>query len=233
MSRYYTLIAALPDLPALTARQELPLSRIALDKRLTLLSEEDREQLDRVESLYHPPLTRVDNQPDQQRVLDWQRQLKEIKSPALRQLVEQRLEWQTLLAALRSRDQSGSQPEHFYGSGRWTGFIRRHWQEPLFGLDATLPFLGELAKLHKKGASGDLEAALNTYLWKELLFVERSFHFTLETLVCYVLRFGLAEKHLQSNGEEALAAFHRMTEQLLASPTLSQPLDLAFEEALR
>lgn len=229
MTKYYTLVTALPNLPPLAQCKQLPISRIALDRRLTMLSDEDFLQLQLAEKLYHQSELSLQNLPDQPLIMDWQRQLEKIESEPIRECISLRLEWQTLLAALRYR-REGHGPESFYGFGRWTGLIRRHWHDPLFNLDTAMPFLAKLQPLLNKAHSGELEYQLNAFLWKDLLFVERSFQFTLETVVCFVLRWGLAEKHIKSDASLALDSFKRMSEQLLGTPAITQHLESAFEE---
>lgn len=229
MTKYYTLVTALPNLPPLAQCKQLPISRIALDRRLTMLSNEDSLQLQLAEKLYHQSELSLENLPDKPLVLDWQRQLEKIESEAIRERIMLRLEWQTLLAALRSR-REGYSPESFFGYGRWTGLIRSHWHDPLFGLDTALPFLGKLQPLLNKSHSGELEYQLNALLWQDLLFVERSFQFTLETVICFVLRWGFAEQHIKSDASLALESFKRMSEQLLGTPAITQHLESAFEE---
>ncbi len=230
MTNYYTLVTALPNLPPLAECKQLPISRIALDRRLTMLSDEDLLQLQLAEKLYHQSEVSLQNLPDKPLILDWQRQLEKIDSAALSECISLRLEWQTLLAALRYRREERTGPENFHGFGRWTGLIRRHWHDPLFGLDTAMPFLNKLQPLLNKGHSGELEAQLNALLWKDLLFVERSHQFTLETVICFVLRWGLAEKHIKSDASLALDSFKRMSEQLLGTPAITQHLESAFEE---
>ena len=229
MTHYYTLVCALPNLPNLAACKQLPISRIALDRRLTMLSDEDLLQLQLAEKLYHQSELSLQNLPDQPLIKDWQRQLEKITSKTIQERISLRLEWQTLLAALRYR-REGHSPENFYGYGRWTGLIRSHWHDPLFGLDTAMPFFGKLQPLLNKGHSGELEDQLNALLWKDLLFVERSHQFTLETVICFVLRWGFAEKHIKSDAALALDSFKRMSEQLLGTPAITQHLESAFEE---
>ena len=229
MTRYYTLVTALPNLPALAKCKQLPISRIALDRRLTMLSDEDLLQLQLAEKLYHQSEASLENLPDKPLVLNWQRQLEKITSQPIRERIHLRLEWQTLLAALRYR-REGHSPESFYGFGRWTGLIRRNWHDPLFGLDTALPFLSKLQPLLNRGHSGELEYQLTTLLWKDLLFVERSLQFTLESVICFVLRWGLAEQHIKSDASLALDTFKRMSEQLLGTPAITKHLESAFEE---
>ncbi|HPE59654.1 MAG: hypothetical protein KDI15_11100 [Thiothrix sp.] len=227
---YYTLVAALPDLPPLAKCKQMPISRIALDRRLSMLSENDRQQLQQAENLYHFDLQTPEGLSDRELARQWQHQLARIHAEAVRRCIQNRLEWQSVLAAMRQRQQGDKGPEQFYGFGRWTIRIRQHWHDPAFGLEAALPLLAELHPLLQNGEAGAVEQQINHELWQQLLRVERSHHFTLETVICFVLRWGLAEKQIQNNAEQALAAFDTMAEALIATPTVRQHIASAFEE---
>ncbi|MBB1487570.1 hypothetical protein [Oceanospirillum sediminis] len=227
---YYTLVTALPDLPPLAKCKQMPISRIALDRRLTMLSEEDQKQLKLAESLYHFGAEQPASLPDQKLVYQWQSQLSQIQSEPVRQCIANRLEWQSFLAAMRQRQQGDKGPEQFFGFGRWTTRIRQHWHEPTFGLETALPLLTELHPLLQKGAAGEVEYQINHHLWQQLLQIERSHHFTIETVICFVLRWELAEKQIRNNADQALAAFDTMAEGLIATPAIRQHIASAFEE---
>lgn len=227
---YYTLVAALPELPALAKCRQLPISRIALERRLTMLNEGDLKQLRLAENLYHFSRSPQQAKPDQQLVYQWQRQLEQIHSPIIRECIQLRLEWQSLIAALRQRQQGDRGPEQFFGLGRWTTRIRQHWQEPAFGLEDALPLLSRLQSQLQKGAAGDLEQQINSWLWDNLFQMERSHPFTLENVICFVLRWGIAENQIENNAEQALEAFESMAEALISAPAIKDHIESAFEE---
>lgn len=227
---YYTLVTALPDLPPLAKCKQLPISRIALERRLTMLEEDDLKQLRLAESLYHFAEGSQQAVSDQKLVYQWQSQLAQIHSPVIRECIQLRLEWQSLLAAIRQRQQGDKGPEQFFGLGRWTTRIRQHWQEPTFGLEGALPLLSELQPQMQKGAAGEVEKQVNSYLWHNLFQVERSHSFTIETVICFVLRWGIAEKQIENDAEQALAAFESMAEALISAPVIREHIESAFEE---
>ncbi|KGK42656.1 hypothetical protein LH51_05550 [Nitrincola sp. A-D6] len=231
MADYYTLVVALPWLQEQMEKcTQLPLSRIALEKRLTLLSDADRQLLNLAEQLYHLPSKGDSTLPDRDRVMQWQRQLDSFPSEALRASIGLRLEMQTLLAAFRYRRRPETSVEHFQGFGRWTPWIRRHWQEPFFGLETQVDYLEELGLLFEQGRTGDLQTRMDDYLWQNLLATERSHHFTLETVICFVLRWGLAEKRLSGDADAALTAFEGLSDELMHSSGIQQQLANMFEE---
>ncbi|KAA0876490.1 hypothetical protein [Nitrincola tapanii] len=231
MSAYYTLVTSLPWLPEKMQRcRDLPISRIALDRRLSLLADEDKQRLQWAEALYHRFASRISLQPDQDWVKEWQTLCLKIDSAPLHECILLRLEMQTLLAALRYRQRDRTQAEHFRGIGRWTQRIQQHWQEPLFGLEGAIPYLEEMGKLFQQGLSGDLQTFMDDYLWQDLLRVERSEHFTFETVACFVLRFGLAEQRLQSDADAALTYFATLSDDLMQHSGIERQLEQMFED---
>jgi len=229
---YYTLVTCLPWLPEQMEKcTQLPLSRIALNRRLTLLSEEDQQSLAIAEALYHPSVTEV--QPDRERVQQWQKQIAELPSLVLQELVTQRLEVQTLLAALRYRKRPNTSAEHFYGYGRLTEWIKSHWKEPLFALETQIEPLEQWGELFNHEHTGDLQHQMDRYFWQQLLAVERSHHFSIETVVSFVLRWGIAERRLKSDADTALVDFHTLSDTLLHSSGIQQQLNSLFEDMNR
>lgn len=227
---YYTLMTALPDLPPLAKCKQLPISRIALERRLTMLEEEDLKQLQLAESLYHFSESPQPAVSDQKLVYQWQSQLEQIHSTVIRECIQLRLEWQSVIAAMRQRQQGDKGPEQYFGLGRWTTRIRQHWQEPTFGLEDAMPLLSELQPQMQKGAAGEVEEQINTWLWQNLFQVERSHAFQLETVICFVLRWGIAEKQIENDADQALDAFESMVETLISAPVIKEHIESAFEE---
>lgn len=226
MSDYYTLITALPWLPELEQCQQLPLSRIALDQRLSMLTATDRDQLQLVERLYHPQANELEHLTDYDVVKRWQQMLHQVASAEVRERIIYHLELRTLLAALRSRNSGLEDAKQFHGIGRWVPRIKKHWFEPLFGLEAVCPQLQRLDRVLKKDQPYLLEQQLNQLLWRDLHLVERQDAFSFVAVVCFVLRWGIAERHLQYNGNVAVGQFDQSTAALLAKCQLDNQLNM-------
>lgn len=224
MSDYYTLLTALPWLPSLEQCKQLPISRIALDKRLTMLTDQDRAQLVMIESLYHPNWSHYEGQVDQNLVAVWQRKLNEVESSVLVEQISFNMELRTFLAALRSRARGLENPDLFYGIGRWVTRIRKHWFEPSFGLDEISPELKQLQRILAKENPILLEQYINRQLWGRLSQAERQSCFSFDALACYVLRWSIAEQILQDDSDVALQQFNGLNQHLLASSSLQQQL---------
>lgn len=225
MSAYYTLITALPWLPDLEQCKQMPLSRIALDQRLSMLVDGDREQLSLVEALYFPDNDYLQGNTDKQLVALWREQLEKVTSETLRQRVGYSQELMTLMAALRSRAGGIENPELFHGLGRWLPRIRQHWFEPGFGLEEYFPQSQNIQRVLAKDNPALLENVLNQMLWHDLILCERQNHFSFESVVCFVLRWGIAERHIRQNGSAALQKFNQSTNQLLSQAGLHQQLE--------
>ncbi|MFW1678728.1 hypothetical protein ACFVYJ_13235 [Pontibacter sp. JAM-7] len=227
MADYVTLINALPSLPTLDKCRQLPLSRIALERRLSMLSHHDSEQLALVEQLYFPHQGRAKQQSEQQLVQHWQQQLACIDSLQLQARVNYLLELWTLLAALRYRAAGQRSGEAFLGAGRWLGQIRRHWHESRFGLETLWPEVSGLCHAFDHAAPEQVERHLNRLLWQDLWRCEQQRLFDFDAVVCFVLRWGLAERQLSYQVQPALQRFQAHSCQLLAS---SEPLALWLKE---
>jgi len=224
VSDYYTLITALPWLPELDQCKQMPLSRIALDQRLTMLSDEDRQQLALIESLYYPNDQTLRGLTDKEVVQQWSDSLKRVVSEVMQQRLVFHLELRTLLAALRSRAAGMENSAHFYGVGRWLPRIRKHWFEPSFGLEEVCPQLQPLQRVLAKGDAMLLEQTINQWLWHDLALSEKQQAFSFNALACFVLRWGIAERHLNYDAEVALQEFNQANIQLLQMTGLEQQL---------
>ena len=60
--------------------------------------------------------------------------------------------------------------------------------------------------------------------------MERSHAFQLETVICFVLRWGIAEKQIENDADQALDAFESMVETLISAPAITEHIESAFEE---
>ncbi len=222
MATYYTLVAALPWLPSPQNCQVLPITAISLQQRLSMLSAEDAENLQRLQALFFPAEEQMLLESDQALVSRWQELLSQIVSEALQQVAIQALELKTLLAAFRMRQSGVEHAQNFQGAGRWLGRIKQHWFEPAFGLEGLYPPALEIQRLLEKRKPLLLERYLQQQLWQWLQRLEDQYPFEFEAVAAYVLRWQLLEQSLQSDGEAALARFNQATTALLRNCGLEQ-----------
>jgi len=214
---YYTLIASLPHLPHLFESKQLPCSRIQLDRRLTMLSSEDREQLELMESLLWWDRQANRYEPDVELCYSKRQQLERLRNPLLREFAEWRLELRTLIAGLRRRRIDPAPPDlgRGWGVGRWNNRIRAKWQEPVFGLEFCFPFAMEFRHLLEQDQSLEAEKLLLAQLWNRLTRLQDGHYFDFEAVALYVMRWHLIERWIHHQRDAAVARFDRLVEQAL------------------
>lgn len=224
MSQYYTLLTALPHLPTLEKSRQLPISRLALERRLTMLKETDRAQLDAIEQLYFPNHSVLAGLADREVVLAWKSALSLIESDVIKERIGYQLEIRSILAALRYRDAGGESPDQFIGFGRWHSFIKNHWFEPFFGMDDFHPQVQKLSRYLKENRPGQADKMLDQMLWQDLFYCEKQQDFSFCAVACYVLRWGVVSRYLSADSDAALTKFDNLTRSLLMKTTFIDDL---------
>ena len=210
--RYTALMASLPPLGGLLEARAPAISMLKLESRLTLLHPEDKRTLDLMvgflsqsvrddESLASPVDARLLESADQF--------FKEVSNPTLRQLVAQRLDLRTILAALRRRHRGESEPPTgpAWGFGPWVSTIQRRWKGPAFGLEAVYPWIPEVNHLLESGDLVTLERSLFGVIWKDLDHLGFGHHFDLEAVVVYVARWALVDRWSHYDARLAVTRF--------------------------
>lgn len=210
--RYYQLVTSLPALPVhFSEARDRPISRLQLDRRLSLLAPEDAVQLAVVEDLLQ--WDRLAPDCSDVRVLERaQMAMARLSDSGLRRVVRDRLEIRTAVAALRRRvagDKAPSRSEP-WGFGRWVDHIRRHWQDPNLGLEVLMPWVPQAHALMSEGEYLALERLLLDEVWRQLARASQGHYFDLTAVVIYVLRGTIVARWMAYAGASALTRFDRM-----------------------
>ena len=101
--RYVMLISGLPSPEAIFVAKQPPLSRLKLDQRLRVLTPEDAETLERVENALQ--WDRLPISLSEEEIVHRGRQaLAEMENEVVQQIMRDRLELRTCVAALRRRN---------------------------------------------------------------------------------------------------------------------------------
>ena len=209
---YVMLMSSLPNPEALFVGKQTPLSRLKLDERLRVLTPEDAATLRLVEDALdwrQLPITVTE-----QDVIGRGRQaLSRMDNETLQQVVRDRLEIRTCVAALRRRFRGEGPPHHGtpWGFGRWVGHIVRHWTEPGLGLDGVFPWLREADGLMTHGDTIALERLILDQSLKRLQRVAGHHTFDFEAVVIYVLKWNIIDRWARYNGEAATRRFSELT----------------------
>lgn len=209
--KYTLLLSSLPLQPAdLFSTKILPISRIQLDKRLTLLDEQDAEDLARIEALLH--WSKMQEADDEHIVKTGLVELELIRSQFLHDIVLWRLELRTLLTALRRKQASENAqlPDPFYGFGDHLPMIRRNWQRPDFGLGYTQPWLKQAQQLMADNETMALDKLLLNLNWRYYARLSRGHYFDFPAVVLYVLRWDLIHRWVSYDQDRALLRFNEL-----------------------
>ena len=212
---YYTLLTSLPHIDSLFDSKITPISRLQLDRRLSMLSTEDRDTLIKVEQLMH--WSHLGEDVDEAALIRLATRLSsELTSDTLRELVDWRLDMRTVVAALRRKmrgAQAPGDPQWSYGS-RYA-YIRRNWSNPTLGLQHAFPWIPTVIECLNKQDYLALEKTLLEAVWRKLDDVGRKHSFDFEAVIIYVLRWSLVARWTAYNGEQAMERFRELTDQAL------------------
>jgi hypothetical protein len=219
MSSHYTLIAALPYLPDFTAIEQLPISRIALQRRLRFLSSDEQAFVHRAELLLFPLSTDA-FMTDQHTERLWQKQLALLPEGPVTELCMQKLALDSLLAAIRQRFYGPSSPD-IRGIGQWLPSIKRHWLQPSFGLETKFPMVKNLIALAQDNQWHAIDVLISQWLWQSLKRIEQHAPFSFQAVMAYCLRFALAERYLQKSTESSEVMDDLLAECMSAQPALN------------
>ncbi|MBA1145932.1 hypothetical protein H0Z60_02555 [Ectothiorhodospiraceae bacterium WFHF3C12] len=208
-SGYYALLSSLPALPALDRAEQPPISQLRLRARLSDLDETDRDDLATVEGLLHWERMAL-SAPDAPLIESARTAMPRLARRRLDDLVRERLELRTAMAALRRRAQGRPAPGRHepWGFGRYTDLIRRHWDRPALGLEHVMPAVTQFQRLLAGGDSSALEQALLRHVWGRLSRAGEGHYFDFRAVVIYVLRWNILDRWVSY---DAAAASERFT----------------------
>lgn len=210
-TRYVMLIASLPVHGRLFTQNQTPLSRARLERRLKLMTPDDRALLGDVERV-----VRWDALPGAAGDADMIRRAKDLLArlsadglTTLETAVQNRLELRTVVAALRRRHVGLDPPESetTLGVGRWNRRILRNWDVRDFGLSIPFPWIGEAVDLLETDDPLNLEKLLLGRAWLDLRRLAAGHDFDLTGVVLYVLRWDIVDRWTRRGAEAAQARY--------------------------
>lgn len=208
--RYAMLLNALPYHGPLFGARQTPLSRLRLTQRLALLTPEDAESLHTLNDVLDWAQLDLDRS-DAEAVARANRIVPGIADPFIRELLVWRLEFRTLIAALRRRRRGDPAPgDDRWGFGRWLSGIRRNWHEPAFRLDGVFPWLPEANRLLALDDSIGLERLLLGTSWNHLERISDGHYFDFAAVAIYVMRWDLIARWTTYQGEAGLQRFDEL-----------------------
>lgn len=208
LDAYITLISSLPSSERLFVAKKPPLSRLRLDRRLTVLDSQDADCLTRIEALLS--WSAYDRQSDLSTLAERAKGLLgDLPQPTLQAIVSERMALRTAVAGLRMRHRGEPVPDHTWGFGKWTKHIAANWSDPVFGLGRSMPWLPMAHQLLEKNDSFGLERHLLDVTFRQLQRHACRHHFDFEAVVIYVLKWNIFDRWAKA---DSAAATQRFTE---------------------
>ncbi len=209
--RYYMLMASLPPLPPFFTSDQTPISRLRLDRRLSMLEPDDREELAALEDLMRWDRLPLDIT-DQEIIERANEFIPQLRSSTLRDVTTWRLEVRTVVAGLRRRalGRPAPSPGEQWGHGRWVRHIQRNWSAGEFGLGGVLPWVAEFSRLITEKDTLGFERELLSVTWQYMSRVADRHFFSFEAVALYVLRWDTISRWTAYNGQLAQERFDRL-----------------------
>lgn len=207
------LIASLPAHQLdLFIGEQMPISRIQLNKRLVLLEEQDKVDLAHVEHLQK--WSQHTNVLDSEFIQKTEKTLALIENDFVKQSLLWRLELRTIMSALRKRQQGQSCPEdkNSLGFGKWPYFINKNWQQPDFGIGKQLPWVIEVDRFMRQGDTLGLENFLLKLIWNHYATLGNPHYFNFEAVVIYVLRWDVIRRRASYDKDKAQLRFDELVQ---------------------
>jgi hypothetical protein len=213
---YYDLIASLPHLPHFTKVERLPITPLRLEQRLRLLRPVHAEQLARAKALVHWRPQRLLGATDEGMVAQYVALVGIRLDPALREFVDFRVDQQTLLAALRRKEQGLGLPSGLaaWGAGSRVSSVREHFGEPEFSLNHFYPWLPKARERLLAGDAWGLEQLMMDVTWRWLDRLAEKGMFRFDAVVAYVFKWDLLQARLACDAGAAEARFRELIDQV-------------------
>ena len=214
--QYTMLITSLPQHKTdLFDEHQLPISRIQLNKRLSLLGEQHTIELAKIESLLHWSHIKQPFAPlfVEQALAS----IGSINNLFIKNIIIWRLKLRVILAALRMRHLGQKEPpgKKIFGFDYGYFMMHKHWHQPDLGLAKQLPWLEQANQLLIDQKNLDLEKLLFGVVWDH--YHQQSFghYFNFEAVIIYVLRWDLVFRWTNYNQAQALERFDKLLSKTL------------------
>ena len=209
---YAMLMASLPPHPlSLWDLKNKPISRLHLERRLSLLNDQDKQQLAEIESILHWAKMNDENS-DAQISVEAERVTQSITTPLLQKTIIWRMELRTIITAIRWRKLGREVPakNERWGYGQVVPFIRKNWQVDDFSLSHRFDWIKKANTLFETEQSVELEKLLLNLSWQHYESIGHTHYFDFEAVVIYVLRWNIVNRWSQCNEEIAMRQFEEL-----------------------
>lgn len=208
---YFTLIASLPHLKRFDQAERLPINMERLKERFTMLRPEDARLVDRVSSFiiwHRQPMERSDT--DMFNV--YQQLVDSIDNPAIKAMINLRIDIRTIVIALRRRYRGLPAPKsgELWGLGRWVPHIERHWDDQNLSLVAVYPWIPQVREYLEDGDALELERLQMNHVWDGLDRLSDRNYFGIDVILSYLFKWDMMQRWLANNVDMAMKRFDEL-----------------------
>ena len=183
------LVASLPHIPRSFEVEQVPISRIRLQQRLSILSDNDRQVVEQMQSFLlwdrqHPERTNEEVR------LEYDRLMTTITNELLRDMIAHRMDVRTITSAFRRRRLDLPPPNEV---GQFVSHIAQHWTHPDFALARRHPWIPEFREHFEAGEPRQAERQLLLSNWKRWSRLADQYHFSFEAILLYLARWEIVD----------------------------------------
>ena len=208
---YYMLIASLPHMPRSFEVEQLPISRIRLEQRLTLLNDRDRAVVEQMQSFLHwdrqhPERTDTEVQAEFDRLMN------SVANPLVREIISHRMDVRTITSGLRRRRLDLEPPD---AVGRYVEHIRRHWSDRDFRLTREHPWIPAFRQHLDANEPRQAERQLLLATWNRWVQLADDFYFSFETILLYLARWEIVDRWTRLNETQGRQRFESLLTETL------------------
>ncbi len=209
---YHMLISSLPPLPPRFDADRLPISPERLQDRLRMLEPEDAEEMTRMIQVLQ--WSRQFEEPNDAAVVKrYEALIEGIRTPLVREVLTAAMDVRMITTAMRRRRFGLGPPP--IGIGRWWEQIRRHFNQPDFGLSRIFPRITRFASELEEGDVLNCYRNLIEATWFYLKKGADDYDFSFEAVVLYVARWNLLRQRLDLQAERGRLIFETLIKEAL------------------
>ena len=194
-TNYYMLIASLPHMPRTFDVEQLPISHIRLQQRLTLLGDRDRAVTEQMQNFLHWDRQHRERS-DAEVCSEYDRLMSSITNPLVRGIISHRMDVRTITSGLRHRRLNQDPPD---AVGRYVEHIRKHWTHPDFRLAREHPWIPLFRQHLEANEPRQAERQLLLATWKRWVQLADEFYFSFETILLYLARWEIVDRWTRLN----------------------------------
>jgi len=208
---YYTLISSLPAMPRHFAVEQVPITQTRLEKRLDMLSDQDREAVEQLRAFLL-----WDRQPwdktDEEVVAHYNELTASLKNSTAKQIASRQLDIRIVLSGLRRRRKGMSPP---IMAGRWGRHIKDNWQEAEFKLHWKYPWIADVDRLIDDYDCKEVARILLEASWKYLGSLADQVTFSFDAVLIYLARWEIIYRWTSLDAEKGRERFQQLVTESL------------------